>query len=88
MKKAILITLVALAASGWAPNVHAEEQTYTVVLAGGPEANEIHIWLTPDGRSYVIDSIDPLEVGGAVCENPPGAPDELLCQAVEVSDFV
>ena len=30
----------------------------------------IRIWLTPDGRTYVIDSIVPLEVGGTVCEHP------------------
>ena len=33
--------------------------------------NMIHIWLTPDGRSYVIDSVVPLEVGGTVCKTPP-----------------
>jgi hypothetical protein len=88
MKKAILITLAVLAASGWATaGTRAEELTYNVLLAGGPESNGIRIWLTPDGRTYVIESIVPLEVGGTVCENPPGIPNELDCQAAHVSGF-
>ena len=63
------------------------ELTYTVLLAGGPESNEIRIWLTPDGRTYVIDSIYPLEVGGTVCEHPPANPNELVCQAPQVAAF-
>ena len=46
-----------------------------MLLAGGAEANEIRIWLTPDGRTYVIDSIVPLEVGGTVCEQPAREPE-------------
>ena len=88
MKKVILITLAVLAASGWAAaGSRAEELTYNVLLAGGSESNDIRIWLTPDGRTYVIESIVPLEVGGTVCENPPGTPNELDCQAVPVSGF-
>lgn len=88
MKKVILIMLAVLIAPAWAMGAGGGEMTYTVVLAGGPEANDIHIWLTPDGRSYVIDSIVPLEVGGTVCENPPGVQTELTCQATQVSDFL
>ena len=80
--------LAAFAAPGWAlSGAHAEELTYNVLLAGGAESNKIHIWLTPDGRSYVIDSIVPLEVGGTVCQNPPETPNELVCGAVQVSGF-
>jgi RTX calcium-binding nonapeptide repeat (4 copies) len=61
--------------------------TYTVLLAGGPESNNIRIWLSPDGRSFVIDSIVPLEVGGDICQNPPGNPTELLCQAPLLASF-
>jgi hypothetical protein len=88
MKKAILIMLAILAAQT-APFAHAETEptTYTVVIAGGGEQNKIHIWLTPDGHSYVIDSIAPLAVGGNVCENAPGIPNELLCQAPLVAGF-
>ena len=76
MKKAILITLAILAAQvPLAAQAEEPPLTYTVLLAGGPESNEIRIWLTPDGRTYVIDSIYPLEVGGTICEHPPGEPE-------------
>jgi Ca2+-binding RTX toxin-like protein len=85
MKKAILIMLATLAALT-APIAHAET-TYTVVLAGGTTQSMIHIWLTRDGRSYVIDSVAPLEVGGTICENTPGMPNELVCKAPLVAGF-
>jgi Ca2+-binding RTX toxin-like protein len=85
MKKAILILLAILAAQT-ASTAHAET-TYTVVLAGGSSQNSIRIWLTPDGRSYVIDSAVPLEVGGTICENTPGVPTELVCKAPLVAGF-
>jgi hypothetical protein len=85
MKKAILIMLAILAALT-APSAHAET-TYTVVLAGGSAQNMIRIWLSPDGRSYVIDSAVPLEVGGTICENTPGVPTELVCKAPLVAGF-
>jgi Ca2+-binding RTX toxin-like protein len=85
MKKAILILLAAFAVQT-APLAHAET-TYTVVLAGGSAQNTIRIWLTPDGRSYVIDSVVPLEVGGTICENTPGVPTELVCKAPLVAGF-
>lgn len=88
MKKVFLITLAILAAQ-MPLSAQAEEGslTYTVLLAGGPESNEIRIWLTPDGRTYVIDSIYPLEVGGTVCQHPVGVPNELTCQAPQVASF-
>ena len=85
MRKVILITLAIMAAQ--APLSAHGELTYTVLLAGGPESNQIQIWLSPDGRTYVIDSIYPLEVGGTVCEHPSGNPNELVCQAPQVSAF-
>jgi hypothetical protein len=84
MKKAILIMLAILAL---APTSAAAETKYTVVLAGGATEADIHIWLTPDGRSYVIDSVVPLEVGGTICENPPGVSTELICKAPMVAGF-
>jgi RTX calcium-binding nonapeptide repeat (4 copies) len=85
MKRAILIMLAILAAQS-ASAAHAET-TYTVVLAGGATESMIRIWLTPDGRSYVIDSVAPLEVGGTICENTPGTPTELICKAPLVAGF-
>jgi Ca2+-binding RTX toxin-like protein len=92
MKKTIVPMLVALAACS-APVVGAsaepppEPTTYTIVLAGGATQNTMRIWLTSDGYSYVIDSAAPLEVGGTVCQNPPGNPNELVCQAPLVAGF-
>jgi hypothetical protein len=95
MKRAIT-TLLAILAAHAATVAHGETSpstttstptTYTVVLAGGSEQNTIRIWLTPDGRSYVVDSAVPLEVGGTVCENSPGNANELVCKAPMVAGF-
>jgi Ca2+-binding RTX toxin-like protein len=86
MKKAILTMLAVLALLPAAPS-RAETTSYTVVLAGGAAQNKIHIWLTPDGTTYVIDSVVPLEVGGEICENAPESPNELLCKAPMVAGF-
>lgn len=82
----MLIAAVLLAAL--APGTaHGAAKTYNVLLAGGGESNVIHIWLTPDGRTYVIDSIVALEVGGDICSNPEGNPNELLCSAPAIGSF-
>jgi Ca2+-binding RTX toxin-like protein len=98
MKKAIPImiaVLAMLALPGWAASASAKGKpettaapTFNVLLAGGEEANDIHIWLTPDGRTYAIESAVPLEVAGTICEHPPGIQTELDCQAVSVSSFI
>lgn len=88
MKKVLLISISISILLAHAPALaHAKTPTYNVLLAGGAEPNMIQIWLTPDGRSYVIDSVVPLEVGGSVCEHPPGNPNELICQAALVGSF-
>ena len=91
MKKKI-VTLLAVLAVGTASLARAEPPadptTYTVVLAGGSEQNTMHIWLTSDGYSYVIDSAVPLEVGGTVCGHPPENPNQLICEAPPVTGFV
>jgi Ca2+-binding RTX toxin-like protein len=86
MKKLLLISfaLLTLLAPGVA---RATTTTYTVLLAGGDEANTIRIWLTPDGREYVIDSAVQLEVGGTVCAHPAGNPNELVCGAPAIAGF-
>ena len=86
LKMAILSLLAFLAAI--APGLaHAETKAYNVLLAGGAEANSIRIWVTPDGRDYVIESIVALEVGGDVCVNPEGNPNELICAAPPIGSF-
>jgi Ca2+-binding RTX toxin-like protein len=86
MKRIVLISfaLVALLAPAFA---HAATKTYTVLLAGGDEANMIKIWLTSDGRQYVIDSVVQLEVGGDVCVHAGEDPNELLCDAPSIGGF-
>lgn len=84
MKKTILI-LLAIAVTQAPQIAPAQMTTYNVLLAGGDEANSIHIWLDAEGRNYVIDSIVPLEVGGSVCTNPQ--PNELICPAPPIAGF-
>jgi hypothetical protein len=86
MKRAILTATTVLVA--WAAaNAHAAEAQLTVLLAGGPEANTISIALSPDGRTYVIDSVVPLDVGGEVCWHPDGTSNELICEATTIGGF-
>jgi Ca2+-binding RTX toxin-like protein len=85
MKKAILIAVAIVAAQ--VPSLAPAEATYNVLLAGGSESNTIRIWISEDGRDYVIDSMVPLEVGGSVCVNPNGNPNELICPAPPIAGF-
>jgi Ca2+-binding RTX toxin-like protein len=85
MKKLLLISLALTALL--APGAAHAEKTYTVLLAGGVEDSDIRIWLTSDGRDYVIDSIAELEVGGTVCTHPEGKPTELVCDAPAIAGF-
>lgn len=87
MKRILLISLTLTALLVPAAFAHAAPQTYTVVLAGGVEESNIRIWLTPDGRQYVIDSIAQLEVGGTVCGHPEEMPNELVCDAPSIAGF-
>jgi Ca2+-binding RTX toxin-like protein len=86
MKKLLLISfaLLALLVSGTA---FAEAKTYTVLLAGGEEDNVIKVWLSSDGRQYVIDSVVQLDVGGTICSHPEDNPNELLCDAPTIAGF-
>lgn len=60
---------------------------FNLVLAGSSGPNEIHISLSADGRTYVIDSASALEAGGDVCANPPENPNELTCEAAVIDGF-
>jgi Ca2+-binding RTX toxin-like protein len=86
MKKAILSAAAAFALLA-APAAHGEEPTWNILLSGGPQDNSIAIVLSADGRTYEIDSTEPLEVGGDVCSHPDEDPDRLLCSAAAVSGF-
>ena len=86
MKRAILTAMTVLVACA-AVTAHAAEARFTVLLAGGSEANMISIALSPDGRTYAIDSVVPLEVGGSVCWHPEEQPNELVCEAASIGGF-
>jgi RTX calcium-binding nonapeptide repeat (4 copies) len=86
MKRAILIGAMAAIAALTAPSAPAKP-SLTVLLAGGAEESAIDIGLSPDGRSYVIDSLAPLEVGGEICSNPEGQPTRLICAAPPIGGF-
>ncbi len=89
MKKAILTAMALVALSAGSAHAHAQgsEPSVTILLSGGAEANDIYVSLSPDGRSYSIASIVPLEVGGEVCVHPEGIPTELLCEASVIAGF-
>lgn len=82
-----ILLLLALAFSAQAPAPADSDASVNVLLAGGQEPNMISIGLSPDGRSYIIDSIVSLEVGGSVCANPPDAPNRLICEAGAIASF-
>jgi RTX calcium-binding nonapeptide repeat (4 copies) len=86
MKKLLLISfaLLALSAPGWS---QAAGKTYTVLLAGSEDANAIKIWLSRDGRQYVIDSPVDLEVGGTVCAHAEEKSNQLICDAASIAGF-
>jgi Ca2+-binding RTX toxin-like protein len=86
MKRTILTALLVLGALVAAPARGAESRL-TVLFAGGSEANDIVITVSPDGRTYVIYSIVPLEVGGDVCWHPEAKENELLCEAAAIGGF-
>jgi hypothetical protein len=86
MKRAILTAMTVLVACA-ATTAHADEPGLTVLLAGGADESAIEITLSADGRSYVIDSLAQLEVGGEVCTHPEAQPNELVCEAASIGGF-
>lgn len=86
MKRAILIavTVLCVQTGGVA---HAAEPSWTILLVGGPGADSFRVALSPDGKTYEIDSVAPLEVGGKVCWHPEGDPLQLLCDAPMIAGF-
>lgn len=87
MRRLFAVAALLLAAQASTLGSATAAETYNVVLAGGPESNSISIQLSSDGRSYVIDSGAPLEVGSSICSNAPGNPTELICQATAIASI-
>ncbi len=86
MKKAILILLATLAIVP-AGLADAESGPVNLLISGGKENNAFHVALSPDGRSYLILSTIPLEVGGDLCSHPEEIPTELSCKATAIAGF-
>jgi Ca2+-binding RTX toxin-like protein len=89
---ALAAPLAHAAAAGAPPGVQAEasataDHHFNLVLAGSSGPNEIQISLSPDGRTYVIESSSALEVGGDACANPPENPNALECEAAAIDGF-
>jgi len=86
----MIATLIAVLALGAVAPADASPPTTstTIVLAGGSAQNDIRIWLTPDGYSYVIDSAVPLEIGSTICRHPEGNANELICEAPPIAGFI
>ncbi|MGE0066333.1 MAG: hypothetical protein AB7T48_03175 [Solirubrobacterales bacterium] len=85
MKKLLPIAIVLLVALAAAP-AHASER-FNLLFSGGPETNVISIKLSLDGRSYVIDSLGPLEAASGICVHREGKENALLCEAAAIASF-
>lgn len=86
MKRSILIAIALLAACA-APAAHAETTSVTLLIAGSPEDNALDVKMSLDGRSYIVDSMSPLEVGGAICIHVEGRENSLSCEAAAIAGF-
>jgi Ca2+-binding RTX toxin-like protein len=86
MKRLGLIATCLVAGCAAAP-APAAEQPVTVLLAGGPQVDVLDIKLSQDGRSYLIDSMAPLEAGGGICANVAGSVHDLECEAGAIGGF-
>lgn len=86
MKKLLLTVILVLAACS-APAAHAAERSVTVLLTAGPGNDVFDVKLSQDGRSYLIDSLSPLEAGGGICVHKEGSDHELECEAAAIGGF-
>jgi Ca2+-binding RTX toxin-like protein len=86
MKKLLSIAILLLVAC--APvSAHAKEPPLTLLLTAGPGDDVFDIKLSRDGRSYLIDSVSPLEAGGGVCGHAGGSMHALTCDAASIGGF-
>lgn len=86
MKKLLLTVILILAACS-AATAHAAEGSVTVLLTAGPGNDVFDVKLSQDGRSYLIDSLSPLEAGGGICVHEEGSEHELVCEAAAIGGF-
>lgn len=86
MKKLLIIAILVLAAC-FAATASAGERSVTVLLTSSAGDDAFDVKLSQDGRSYLIDSVYPLEAGGGICVHEEGSPHALVCEAKAISGF-
>lgn len=86
MKRTLSILILVLAACFAAP-AGAAERSVTILLSAGPGNDVFDVKLSLDGRSYLIDSLTPLEAGGGICTHEEGSVHELVCEATAIGGF-
>jgi Ca2+-binding RTX toxin-like protein len=86
MKRLLVIAIFALAACTATASA-APEQSVTLLLTSGPGDDVFDVKLSQDGRSYLIDSLSPLEAGGDICTHEEGSVHELTCDAKAIGGF-
>lgn len=89
MKRLILTAIAILVtAACTAPIASAAEQrSVTVLLNAGPGTDVFDVKLSQDGRSYLVDSLYPLEAGGGICVSEEGSIHDLICEAAAIGGF-
>jgi Ca2+-binding RTX toxin-like protein len=65
----------------------AAEHSLNIVLDGSPGNDHITVNLSTDGRTYEIESGQPLEVAGTVCTHPEARIEALSCEAAPIAGF-
>jgi Ca2+-binding RTX toxin-like protein len=87
--KRLLLTAIAIlvTAACTAPIASAAERSVTVLLNAGPGTDVFDVKLSQDGRSYLVDSLYPLEAGGGICVSEEGSIHDLTCEAAAIGGF-
>ncbi|HEU5063377.1 MAG TPA: hypothetical protein VFT79_09540 [Solirubrobacterales bacterium] len=86
MKRLVVSALLILAGC-LATSAHAAGGPVTILLVGGSGQDVLDIKLSQDGRSYLVDSLSPLEADGKICTRPEDSNHQLVCEAVAIAGF-
>lgn len=86
MKRLSTILILVLVACFAAPAAGAQASV-TILLSAGPGDDVFDVKLSQDGRTYLIDSLSPLEAGGGICTHEEGSVHELTCEAKAIGGF-
>lgn len=85
----LLLTAIAilLTAACTAPSAPAAERSVTLLLNASSGDDVFDVKLSLDGRSYLVDSLYPLEAGGGICVSEPDSVHDLTCEAAAIGGF-